>query len=307
MSKTVLGKGLSALLQRTAVEQPPAISEMRKDDSDQTNVIASIELDRIRPNPFQPRMDFNVEAQEELKRSIREKGVIQPVTVRRAPDGYYELISGERRVRASQENGLKTIPAYIVDVRTDEEMLELALVENLQREHLNPIEVAISYQRLIDECNLTQELVAQRIGKDRTTVTNFLRLLKLPAQIQLSLRREEISMGHARALITLQNEAIQLKVWHRIVRQGLSVRKVEELTRTIGNRTPGSRKDTVSPSSSSDGGIRTVESRLRHTLGTKVRIKPHPTGKGEITIEYYSADDLERIVEMITDNDTRNR
>jgi ParB family chromosome partitioning protein len=307
MSKTVLGKGLSALLQRTAVEQPPPVSEARKDDSDQTNIIASIELDRIRPNPFQPRMDFNVEAQEELKRSIREKGVIQPITVRRAVDGNYELISGERRVRASQENGLKTIPAYIVDVRTDEEMLELALVENLQREHLNPIEVAISYQRLIDECNLTQELVAQRIGKDRTTVTNFLRLLKLPAQIQLSLRREEISMGHARALITLQNEAVQLKIWHRIIRQGLSVRKVEELTRTIGNRTSVPRKGTVSPPSSSDGGIQTMESRMRHTLGTKVLIKPHPTGKGEITIEYYSPDDLDRIVEMITENDKRNR
>ncbi len=307
MSKMVLGKGLSALLQRTTVEQPHPVSEARIDDSDQTNIIASIELDRIRPNPFQPRMDFNVEAQEELKRSIREKGVIQPVTVRRAPDGNYELISGERRVRASQENGLKTIPAYIVDVRTDEEMLELALVENLQREHLNPIEVAISYQRLIDECNLTQELVAQRIGKDRTTVTNFLRLLKLPAQIQLSLRREEISMGHARALITLHNEAIQLKTWHRIIRQGLSVRKVEDLTRTIGNRTRVPRKDTVSAPSSSDGGIGTVESRLRHTLGTKVQIKPHPTGKGEITIEYYSSDDLDRIVDMITENDTRNR
>ena len=304
MSKTVLGKGLSALLQRSTAEQPHPVSETRKYDSGQTNIIASIELDRIRPNPFQPRMDFNVEAQEDLKRSIREKGVIQPVTVRRAADGNYELISGERRVRASQENGLKTIPAYIVDVESDEDMLELALVENLQREHLNPIEVAISYQRLIDECNLTQELVAQRIGKDRTTVTNFLRLLKLPAQIQLSLRREEISMGHARALIALQNEAVQLKIWHRIVRQGLSVRRVEELTRTIGNKTQGPRKEIVSGPSASNGEIRSMESRLRHVLGTKVQIKPHPTGKGEITIEYYSSDDLDRIIELITE---RNR
>jgi ParB-like chromosome segregation protein Spo0J len=205
MSKMVLGKGLSALLQRTTVEQPPPVSEPRKDDSEQTNVIASIELDRIRPNPFQPRMDFNVEAQEELKRSIREKGVIQPVT-----------------------------------------------------------------------------------------------------QIQLSLSREDISMGHARALITLHNEAIQLRIWHRIIRQGLSVRKVEDLTRTIGNKMSVPRKDTVSAPSSSDGGIRTIESRLRHTLGTKVGIKPHPTGKGEITIEYYSSDDLDRIVDMITENDKRN-
>ncbi len=305
MSKTVLGKGLSALLQRSASEEPPVESQVPKDVSGRTNVIASIELDRIRPNPFQPRMDFNVEAQEDLKRSIREKGVIQPITVRRASDGNYELISGERRVRASQEIGLKTIPAYIVDVKSDEEMLELALVENLQREHLNAIEVAISYQRLIDECNLTQELVAQKIGKDRTTVTNFLRLLKLPAQIQLSLRREEISMGHARALITLPNEAVQLKIWHRIIRQELSVHRVEELVRTIGNKTPVLRKETTPAMLPADGGIKSMESRLRHALGTKVQIKPHPAGKGEITIEYYSPDDLDRIIEIITDHEKR--
>lgn len=301
MSKTVLGKGLSALLQRSAIEEPHAPSETRRVDADQTNIIASIELDRIKPNPFQPRMDFNVEAQEDLKRSIREKGVIQPVTVRRSGEGAYELISGERRVRASQEIGLKTIPAYIVEVETDEEMLELALVENLQREHLNPIEVAISYQRLIDECNLTQELVAQKIGKDRTTVTNFLRLLKLPAQIQLSLRREEISMGHARALIALPNEAVQLKIWHRIVRQELPVRKVEELVRTIGNKTPVSRKVLSSAPPAGDGGFRNLESRLRHTLGTKVQVKSNTAGKGEIIIEYYSMDDLERIIDLVTD------
>ncbi|MGD0337847.1 MAG: ParB/RepB/Spo0J family partition protein [Bacteroidota bacterium] len=306
MSKTVLGKGLSALLQRSTPEEPRTTPEVRRDDSEQTNIIASIELDRIRPNPFQPRMDFNVEAQEDLKRSIREKGVIQPITVRRTADGNYGLISGERRVRASQEIGLKTIPAYIVEVKRDEEMLELALVENLQREHLNPIEVAISYQRLIDECDLTQELVAQKIGKDRTTVTNFLRLLKLPAQVQLSLRREEISMGHARALIALPNEAVQLKIWHRIIRQGLSVRRVEELVRTIGNKTSVSRKETPATLSPADGGIRSMESRLRHALGTKVQIKSHPTGKGEITIEYYSPDDLERIVELISDLEKRN-
>ncbi len=306
MSKTVLGKGLSALLQRSTPEEPRTAPEVRRDDSEQTNIIASIELDRIKPNPFQPRLDFNVEAQEDLKRSIREKGVIQPITVRRTADGNYGLISGERRVRASQEIGLKTIPAYIVEVKRDEEMLELALVENLQREHLNPIEVAISYQRLIDECDLTQELVAQKIGKDRTTVTNFLRLLKLPAQVQLSLRREEISMGHARALIALPNEAVQLKIWHRITRQGLSVRRVEELVRTIGNKIPVPRKGTPATLSPADGGIRNMESRLRHALGTKVQIKSHPTGKGEITIEYYSQDDLERIVELISDLEKRN-
>jgi ParB family chromosome partitioning protein len=306
MSKTVLGKGLSALLQRSATEEPHALSETRSGDSKQTNILANIELERIRPNPFQPRMDFNVEAQEDLKRSIREKGVIQPVTVRRANDGNYELISGERRVRASQEIGLKTIPAYIIEVKNDEEMLELALVENLQREHLNPIEVAISYQRLIDECNLTQELVAQKIGKDRTTVTNFLRLLKLPAQIQLSLRREEISMGHARALITLPNETLQLKIWHRIVRQELSVRRVEELVRTIGNKTPAPWKATSTAAPPADGGIRNMESRARHALGTKVQIKPHPTGKGEIIIEYYSMDDLDRIIDLLTDHEKGN-
>ncbi len=297
MSKMVLGKGLNALLQRSSAAEPGAAS---REEQPLSNVIASIELERIKPNPFQPRLDFNAEALEDLKRSIQEKGVIQPVTVRRGPDGTFELISGERRVRASQEVGLKTIPAYVVEVTNDEEMLELALVENLQREHLNPIEIAISYQRLIDECNLTQEMVAQKIGKDRTTVTNFLRLLKLPAKIQASLRHEEITMGHARALLSLPNETAQQRLWQRIIRQGLPVRRVEELVRAGGGKATSGRKESAAGMAPADGGIRMIESRLRHTLGTKVQVRARTDGKGEIVVEYYSPDDLERIVEMIT-------
>ncbi len=300
MSKMVLGKGLNALLQRSNAGEPaPTVPASQEPAA--TNIIASIELERIRPNPFQPRLDFDADALEDLKRSIQEKGVIQPITVRRSGDGNYELISGERRVRASQDIGLKTIPAYVVDVTRDEEMLELALVENLQREHLNPIEIAISYQRLIDECDLTQELVAQKIGKDRTTVTNFLRLLKLPEKIQVSLRHEEITMGHARALLSLPSEPSQLKLWHRIVRQGIPVRKVEEIVRNGSEKKRARRIEIDGSAAPADGGIRMIESRLRHTLGTKVQVKANPSGNGEIIIEYYSPDDLERIVEIITE------
>ncbi len=301
MGKTVLGKGLSALIQRSTSGDVSVYSNIQDSDNGQPNIIATVDLVKVKPNPFQPRMDFDAEALEDLKRSIQEKGVIQPITVRRVAGGMYELISGERRVRASQDIGLKAIPAYIIEVSTDEEMLELALVENLQREHLNPIEIAISYQRLIDECRLTQDLVAKKIGKDRSTVTNFLRLLKLPERIQRSLRREEISMGHARALIGLPNEAAQLKVWQKIVREALSVRKVEELARNIGTKPTVQHKGGTIPSPPADGGIRNMESRLRHALGTKVQIKSHPTGKGEIVIEYYSPEDLERILELLTE------
>jgi len=301
MAKTVLGKGLNALIQRSSMADTTAAPGAQNSDPGQTDTIAKIELSKIRPNPFQPRMDFDQGALEDLKRSILEKGVIQPITVRRVADGMYELISGERRVRASQDINLKAIPAYIIEVSRDEEMLELALVENLQREHLNPIEIAISYQRLIDECSLTQDLVARKIGKDRTTVTNFLRLLKLPDKIQRSLRREEISMGHARALLALPNESAQLRVWQKVAKEGFSVRKVEEIVRNFGAGPSVKTREVSIPAPPQDGGVRSMESRLRHALGTKVQIKSSSPGKGEIVIEYYSPDDLERIIEIVTD------
>ncbi|HTY10128.1 MAG TPA: ParB/RepB/Spo0J family partition protein [Bacteroidota bacterium] len=295
-TKSVLGKGLSALIPRAPLrEEPISPSALPRDDG-LDNVIVAVELPKIRPNPYQPRQNFDSQSLDELKRSIMEKGVIQPVTVRRAADGFYELISGERRVRASQEAGLKLIPAYVIKVSSDEEMLELALVENLQREHLNPLEVAVSYQRLIDECRLTQEEVAQKIGKDRTTVTNFLRLLKLPEKIKASLRNDEISMGHARALIAIPEEKIQLRMHDRILKQGLSVRNVESLVRDLGKKPV---KKPHAPAGRTDAGFQSVETRLRQRFGTKVTIRKQPAGGGEIVIEYYNAGDLDRLLELL--------
>jgi ParB-like partition proteins len=296
-TKSVLGKGLSALIPRPPLREEPISPTALPRDEGFDNVIVALEVSKVRPNPYQPRLDFDPEALNELKRSILEKGVIQPVTVRRIADGYYELISGERRVRASQEAGLNTIPAYIIKVSSDEEMLELSLVENLQREQLNPIEIAVSYERLIEECRLTQEEVAQKIGKDRTTVTNFLRLLRLPEKIKDSLRKDEISMGHARALITLPDEKIQLRLHERIVKQGLSVRNVESLARDFGKK---SEKKSHSPSSArSDGIFQNIETRLRQSLGTKVTIRKQQGGGGEIVIEYYNPGDLDRLLELL--------
>ena len=296
-TKSVLGKGLGALIPKAPITSGSLpVAPLPKDDGS-NNVIVSVELSKVRPNPYQPRLDFDSQALDELKRSIVEKGVIQPITVRRAVDGAYELISGERRVRASQEAGLKTIPAYIMNVASDEEMLELALVENLQREHLNPIEIAVSYERLIEECRLTQEEVAQKIGKDRTTVTNFLRLLRLPERIKESVRKDEISMGHARALIALADEKTQLRVHDKILKDGLSVRKVESLVKEVGKK-PGKRSS-ASPATRTDGSFQSVETKLRQALGTKVTIRKSPNGGGEIVIEYYNPGDLDRLLELL--------
>jgi ParB family chromosome partitioning protein len=296
----VLGRGLASLIPRPTVSAAPS-AETHTDDGTSTNVIASVDLDRIRHNPFQPRADFDPAALDELKRSIQEKGIIQPITVRRYLDGF-QLISGERRVRAAREAGLSQIPAYVLDGKTDEEMLELALVENLQREHLNPIEIAISYRRLIEECRFTQEEVSQRIGKDRTTVTNFLRLLRLPEEIQVGLRRGTISTGHARALVAIEDPDLQMDIFRAVVTRDLSVRDVERLVRTRGRRKSSRGKRTQPVQSSA---LTSVEDKLRRALGTKVQVKPVSHGKGEILIEYYSDDDLERILELLYDLDGR--
>jgi ParB family chromosome partitioning protein len=254
----------------------------------------AIPLDRIDRNPFQPRADFDPVALDELQRSIREKGVIQPVTVRRRGDRY-QLVSGERRVRAARGAGLTRIPAYVIQVESDEEMLELALVENLQRSQLNPIEIGISYRRLIEECRLTQDEVSQRIGKDRTTVTNYLRLLKLPEEIQAAVRHGELSGGHARALVAIEDERRQLTLFRKIVKRGLSVRQVEQLVRERGvpKKVPRPSRARV-PSAA----VSSSEDRLREVLGTRVVIRTQSSGRGEILIEFYSADDLDRLLEI---------
>jgi ParB family chromosome partitioning protein len=301
--KPVLGRGLASLIPR--VPAPPPQSQVRADEGTATEVISTIPLDRIDRNPFQPRLEFDPVTLDELKRSIQEKGIIQPITVRRLYDRY-QLISGERRVRAAREAKLERIPAYIIAVSSEEEMLELALIENLQREHLNPIEVAISYKRLIDECRYTQEEVSQKIGKDRTTITNFLRLLKLPEPIQTAVRKGEISSGHARALIAIEDPALQMDLLRRITGKGLSVREIERLVREKGpkkgpGRTPRSGSGAVASSLSN------IEEQLRQFLGTKVSVRMLQDGKGEIIIEYYSADDLDRLLEIFGEIRDRQR
>ncbi len=293
--KSVLGRGLEALISKSSLPEVNIHDTTLRRDTGESGIIANIELDRIQPNPFQPRTEFDQHTLEELASSIKEKGIIQPITVRRI-EGGYQLISGERRLRAAQLARIKHIPAYILQVQTDEEMLELALIENIQREYLNPIDIANAYQRLIDECHLTQDEIAKRVGKDRTTVTNFLRLLKLPSKIQDGLRKNKISMGHARALITIQNEKVQLRLYEKIVDEGLSVRKVEGLVRTIGK--PKVSQHTQTSYSTSKSDYEHLESQLREFLGTKVRIQSKDGGKGEIVIEFYSHDDFERLFEL---------
>ncbi len=292
-NKLALGRGLASLIPGpdpdVQDQSPRAV-----DDGTADRVMVHIAPDRIERNPFQPRADFDPVTLDELKRSIQEKGIIQPVTVRRVPGGY-QLISGERRVRAARMAGLEKIPAYVIRVSADEEMLELALIENLQREHLNPIEIAISYRRLIDECRYTQEEVSQRIGKDRSTVTNMLRLLKLPDAIQDAVRKGELSGGHARAIAGVEESPAQMALFRKVVARGLSVRELERLIRvrgeTAGNRSGKTGKGAISSLSS-------VEDRLRRLLSTRVHVRQSAGGKGEIVVEYYSADDLERLLEL---------
>ena len=293
--KPVLGRGLASLIPRphpVATVPPPAVLA---DDGTTTDIIVSVDIESITRNPYQPRADFDPVALDELRQSIEEKGLIQPITVRRV-DGAFQLISGERRVRAAREAGLTKIPAYVIRVRNNEEMLELALIENLQREHLNPIEIAISYKRLIEECNVTQEQVSQRIGKDRTTITNTLRLLKLPEAIQTAVRKGELTSGHARALINIDDTALQLGIFQQIMEKDLSVRSVERLVRGQSRK----KKQPPSPLriAVANSAVASVEDRLRQMFGTKVQVKPLHGGKGEIVLEYYSESDLERLIEI---------
>jgi len=282
-SKKALGRGLRALIPDVPAEQ-----------QGQTQSIRFIEVNLIAPNPFQPRETFHAESLAELKNSIAEKGLVQPVTVRRH-DGGFQLIAGERRLRAVRELGLGEIPAFIMDVETDDEMLELAIIENIHREDLNPIDIANGYKRLIEECKLTQEEVAVKVGKDRTTIANFLRLLKLPRRIQESVQANEITFGHARALLALESAEDQLALWKKIISGGLPVRRVEDLVRAPGKKRPKRKSDSGTlPAHYVDD----AENRLRMKLATKVEIKQRPKG-GTIEIEYYSSDDLDRLVSVI--------
>lgn len=291
MSKNALGKGLKALIPDEGFVASPKDEEQ---EPVREGSIGSLPVEKIRANPFQPRKEFDEKALEELKNSIIENGVIQPVTVCRDGDGY-QLISGERRLRAVTQAGFKYIPAYIIEAHEDSSKLELALIENIQREDLNAIEVALALKSLTTKCRLTQDEIAQKVGKNRSTVSNFLRLLKLPMAIQDSIRKRDISSGHARALINLPGEQQQLKAWKQIISHQLSVRQTEMLVNRMFKEQP---KLTEGETRSSPH-INQLESRLRGRLATKVRIIEKKAGKGEIHIQYFSHDDLDRILDLM--------
>jgi len=304
--KMGLGKGLDALINpkvRDSVNEPVAVNseELKTDDGNELDVLVKVPVSKVVPNPYQPRTEFNREALEELRNSILENGLIQPITVRRGSKGNYELISGERRLRACIDIGYREIPAYIIKVDTPENMIALALIENIQREDLNPIEVAESYQKLISECKLTQEEIAKRVGKNRTTITNSLRLLKLPEKVRGAIASGVISAGHARALINLESDNLKLQLLDQIISKQLSVRKVEKLVHNLNNpdsvKKGGDKNKTVEEYRD-DLSRRDIESKLRTIFATKVSCKQKKDGSGSISIEFYSNDELERLFEL---------
>lgn len=311
--KNSLGRGLDALINPSgnAHMQNNIYNENFNNSGDnqirtqandsEIESISKIDINLISPNPFQPRTVFEPNALGELRKSILENGLIQPITVRKLDEGKYQLISGERRLKACKELGHKNIPAYILIVETDEAMLAMALIENLQREKLNPIEVASAYKRLMAECNLTQEKIAEKIGKDRSTIANSMRLLKLPNEIQDSLVKEQISMGHARALINLPDSKLQIEALSKILLHNLSVRKVEQLVKKMLLESKGIVKKSLLPhvnDSAKDSALRDVEDRLRKIFATKVSCKQKQDGSGEISIEFFSLDELERLFDL---------
>ncbi len=304
--KPGLGKGLGALLPSIEFsEKGFKFQPEEQEDIETHGSIPLIEISKIKANPYQPRKDFDKQALEDLKKSIIEHGVIQPVTVRRSVDGY-ELIAGERRFRASKEAGFDKIPAYIVDIREGSTMLEIALIENVQREDLNPIEIANGYYRLIEECNLTQEQLAEKVGKDRTTITNFLRLLRLPEKIQESLRNKELSMGHARTLLALSDQSDMIFAWKEVIDKHLSVRATESLVKNIttGKKKVKNKKpDPKTFFTPKEAYIITNnEDKLRHIYGTQVKVTPKSQETGVIELEWYSKEELERLLELLSSN-----
>lgn len=293
--RNALGRGLSALLNDSVNVLPNKTEYTGNPEVSSMGSVNEIRIAEIEVNPFQPRTDFDADSLAELADSIKVQGLIQPITVRRLSPHHYQLISGERRLRASKLAGLTNIPAYI-RTANDQQMLEMALIENIQRENLNAIEVALSFQRMIDECNLKQEELGERVSKNRSTVTNYLRLLKLPPTIQASIRDGQISMGHARALITINDSTKQLYIHKLITKDGLSVRKVEELARDL-QRSPV-KKEGKQPEPLSFQ-VQKIQDDLASKFSTKVKLKLNSQGKGSIEIPFLSEDDLGRILEML--------
>jgi len=287
--KTGLGKGLDLILGSAETD----ITSKDISGDFVAGAIAEIDINLIETNPFQPRTEFDETALRELAQSIKEQGVIQPVTVRKLGYNKYQLISGERRLRASKMAGLSKIPAFI-RVANDEQMLELALIENIHRENLNAIEVAISYQRLIDECSLTQEEVSEKVGKSRSAVANFLRLLKLPPEVQLAIRDGHISMGHARALININDKEEQLKLLQQIIMEEMTVRQTEEMADKAKGKADKERKQTNFIPEHFKSKIKT----LSQTLNTKVKVKRNIKGQGSVVIDFKDEAEFDRIMEL---------
>jgi ParB family transcriptional regulator, chromosome partitioning protein len=293
--RTGLGRGLGALLQDSdgGPDRQSAPQKIEPSPVEVVSKMNEISVDFISANPFQPRTRFDEEALQELAESIRVQGIIQPITVRQLGTNNYQLISGERRLQASKLAGLTSVPAY-VRTADDQQMLEMALIENIQRENLNSIEIALSYQRLITDCGLKQEELGDRVGKGRSTVNNYIRLLRLPPLIQAAVRDDQISMGHARAIINIENPEIQLKLFRRTVEEGWSVRKIEDAARNAQLETSNAnvgRK--INPLKKE---IQSLQFKLSSYFGSKVSIKADDTHKGEIKIPFASQDELDKIL-----------
>lgn len=296
-NKDLIGKGLRSLLQNIDADLKTTTGSLKTDVVEQVTHTARIPISDIQINPKQPRRDFDEQALNELAASIKLHDIIQPLTVSKLPNGKYQLIAGERRFRASKIAGLKDVPAYVRQAN-DQQLLELALLENLQREDLNAIEIAISYKRMMEELNHTQEQVAERMGKERTTVTNYLRLLKLPPDIQLAVRNGSLSMGHARALVNIDTIDKQLFVYKEIQQKGLNVRQTEELVRNMykaekNNGVKSSVKSELPPA------FKKIEDNLASHFGTKVKMAHNKKGYGSITLEYYSLEELNKLLDAM--------
>ncbi len=285
-----LGRGLDALISTEGVR------------TQGSSTINEIPLDQIQPNADQPRTLFNENALQELASSISEIGIIQPITLRQISENRFQIIAGERRWRASQMAGLKTIPAYIRTIK-DENVMEMALVENIQREDLNAIEIALAYEHLLEQSGMTQEKVSERVGKSRTAITNYLRLLRLPAQVQMSLQKKEIDMGHARALLAIDSPSLQLKLFKEILKNGWSVRKVEEMAQHLKNGNDiESGKKKIHSTTQQPEGFPKIKEKLSTMLSAKVSLSCTSKGKGKISIPFENAEDLERILGVLNIN-----
>jgi len=294
-----LGKGLDVLFGSSTVNEQSFHENITELNPKADESILFIAINQVKANPYQPRKDFDITELNELAESIRQKGVIQAITVRKLDNEDYELISGERRLRAAKLAELEKIPAYVLDISAKEDLLEIALIENIQRADLNAIEIAEAYQRLIDECKLKQEQVAEKVGKSRSAVTNTLRLLHLPDEIKQSIQKGEISEGHARSILAMDNEVDQLLLWKRITTENLSVRKTEEFSKkNKHSKSPQKEKKIYEITEQNKAAIKFLEEKFMEHFGTRVKLHPSSPKSGQIIIEYYTAEDLERIIDL---------